>query len=360
MLRLVARHVLSLSLASTFLVLRGLLASGIEITGVEGVNCSRNVITVGCEMEQESGRGRKEGWLVAEEGQVLDGGAERQVSLRDGLGFMPRRKLEGKVALVTGGASGLGKATALEFIQEGASVVLADVDAQLGRQAAQQLGPRAEFVECDVTVEPQVAEAVDFAVARHGRLDIMHNSAGITGPPTATDVACLDLANFDHVMGVNVRGTLAGIKHAARVMGPAGAGSIICVSSISGLMGGLGTHPYTISKFAVAGMVRSLAGDLCRRGVRINCISPFVTLTPLVVGQFTQLYGDVGRQKMEQIVDSVSELRGARSEEMDVAKAAVYLASDEAKYVSGHNLVVDGGFTSYKQLNLPMPEGMVP
>ncbi|THU50137.1 hypothetical protein C4D60_Mb06t16920 [Musa balbisiana] len=273
---------------------------------------------------------------------------------------MHRCRLEGKVALVTGGASGLGKATALEFIQEGASVVLADVNAQLGRQAAQQLGTKAEFVECDVTVEPQVAEAVDFAVARHGRLDIMHNSAGIAGPPTTTDVARLDLANFDLVMGVNVRGTLAGVKHAARVMGPAGAGSIICVSSISGLMGGLGTHPYTISKFAVAGMVRSLAGDLCRRGVRINCISPFVTLTPLVVDQFTQLYGDVGRQRMEQMVDSVSELRGARSEEMDVAKAAVYLASDEAKYVSGHNLVVDGGFTSYKQLNLPMPEGIKP
>ncbi|WOL01762.1 zerumbone synthase-like [Canna indica] len=266
-------------------------------------------------------------------------------------------RLQGKVALVTGGANGLGKATAREFIQEdAAAVILADIDSQLGREAARELGPQADFIECDVTDEHQVAAAVDFAVSRHGRLSILHNSAGISGPPSSPDVAGLNLADFDAVMGVNVRGTLAGIKHAARVMAPAGSGSIICLASISGLMGGLGTHPYAISKFAVAGAVRSVAGELCRRGVRVNCISPFVIATPLVVEQFGKIYGDVGRERIMEIVEGLGELKGTKCEEADVAKAAVYLASDESKYVTGHNLVVDGGFTSYKFLNMPIPD----
>jgi NAD(P)-dependent dehydrogenase (short-subunit alcohol dehydrogenase family) len=158
-------------------------------------------------------------------------------------------RLEGKVALITGGASGLGKATAHEFIQEdAAAVVIADDNTQLGLAAAEELGPRAHFVPCDVTVEESVSAAVDAAVARHGRLDVMLNSAGVAGSLAGTSrVAELDLAKFDAVMAVNVRGTLAGIKHATRVMaapaaGAAG-GAIICMASVSGVLGGLGTYP---------------------------------------------------------------------------------------------------------------------
>ena len=193
-------------------------------------------------------------------------------------------RLEGKVALITGGASGLGKAAAHEFILEGAAaVVIADVNTKLGLAAAEELGPPAHFVPCDVTVEDSVAAAVDAAVTRHGRLDVMLNSAGVAGSLAGTSrVAELDLAEFDAVMAVNVRGTLAGIKHATRVMAaPAGStgggsgGSIVCMASVSGVLGGLGTYPYSVSKFAVAGVVKAAAAELSRLGVRVNCISPF-------------------------------------------------------------------------------------
>ncbi|KAJ0988746.1 hypothetical protein J5N97_007102 [Dioscorea zingiberensis] len=267
-------------------------------------------------------------------------------------------RLEGKIALITGGASGLGKATARQFIWEGATVVLADINSKLGSEAADELGSQAEFIECDVTMEEQVSDVVDFAMDRYGRLDILHNSAGIAGPPAAPDIASLDLGHFDQVMAVNVRGTLAGIKHAARVMGPMGSGSILCIASISGLLGGLGPHPYSISKFTIPGIVRSVASELCSQGIRVNCISPFVIGTPLVVEQFSQLYRGAGRERVLEIISGLGELKGANCEEIDVAKAAVYLASDDAKYVSGHNLVVDGGFTGSKRLNLPMLDQM--
>lgn len=235
-------------------------------------------------------------------------------------------------------------------------MILADINSNLGLQTAEELGPKAHFVHCDVAAEASVAAAVDAAVARHGRLDVMLNSAGVVGPlsPATSELAGLDLAAFDAVMSVNVRGTLAGIKHATRVMGPAGAGSILCMASISGILGGLGTYPYSVSKFAIAGIVKAAAAELSRLGVRVNCISPYAVPTPMVVGQFSaMLQGAVGEDQVADIVRSLGELKGATCEALDVARAAVYLASDDAKYVSGHNLVVDGGFTSYKRMNLP-------
>ena len=204
---------------------------------------------------------------------------------------------------------------------------------------------------------------MDATVARHGRLDVMLNSAGVAGSLAGTSrVAELDLAEFDAVMAVNVRGTLAGIKHATRVMaappvstGGGSGGSIVCMASVSGVLGGLGTYPYSVSKFAVAGVVKAAAAELSRLGVRVNCISPFAVPTPMVVEQFSTMLGGAaaGEEKVAAIIRGLGELRGATCEAVDVARAAVYLASDDAKYVSGHNLVVDGGFTSYKRMNLP-------
>lgn len=267
----------------------------------------------------------------------------------------PQSKLEGKVALITGAANGIGKATATKFIDNGAKVIIADINHQLGEATANELGPNATFVPCNVAQESEISDAVDYAVSKYGYLDIMYNNAGIAchTPPTIVD---LDLATFDQVMAINVRGAVAGIKHAARVMIPRGTGSILCTASITGLIGGLSQHTYSISKFSVIGVVKSVAAELCKKGIRVNCISPFAIPTRFVMEEMTQFYPGVDAQKLADIIHNAGELEGANCEPEDVANAALYLASDDAKYVSGHNLVVDGGFTSMKSLQFPAPD----
>uniref|UniRef100_A0A1J3HDJ1 Short-chain dehydrogenase reductase 2a n=1 Tax=Noccaea caerulescens TaxID=107243 RepID=A0A1J3HDJ1_NOCCA len=267
------------------------------------------------------------------------------------------RKLEGKVAVITGGASGLGKATAEEFVSQGARVSIVDIDEEAGHMVARELGSAAQFIKCDVTVEEQVAKAVETVVASNGKLDIMLNSAGISCSIAPPSIADLDMDIYDKVMRLNVRGTVLGIKHAARAMIPAGSGSILCLSSISGLMGGLGPHAYSISKFTIPGVVKTVASELCKHGLRINCISPAAIPTPLTLKMFREVFAghSIPEEQLLAIVNATGELKGEKCEESDVAKAALYLASGDAKFVTGHNLVIDGGFTCFKSLNLPFP-----
>ncbi|XXG79325.1 hypothetical protein AAC387_Pa09g0423 [Persea americana] len=266
-------------------------------------------------------------------------------------------KLAGKVAVITGAASGIGRATAAEFIRSGAHVVIADVQRQLGEETAKELGPNAAFIPCDVTQESDISAAIDFAISEHGRLDIMYNNAGIGGS-IVFSITDLDLSEFDKIMNINVRGAVAGIKHAARVMIPRRTGCILCTASITGIMGGLSPHAYSISKFATTGVVKSAASELCKYGIRVNCISPFAIPTPFSTDAMSALYPGLDESGVVEIIQGAGELKGANCEPVDIAKAAVYLASDDAKYVSGHNLVVDGGFTAFKSLQFPPPAQM--
>ncbi|CAM0907267.1 unnamed protein product [Alopecurus aequalis] len=274
-------------------------------------------------------------------------------------------KLAGKVAVITGAASGIGKATAAEFVRNGAKVVLADVQDNLGHAVAAELGgpDTACYARCDVTDEAQVAAAVDLAVARHGRLDVMFNNAGITGGSYAGGpIESMDMADFDRVMAVNLRGVAAGIKHAARAMVPRGVGCILCTSSTAGALGGSGPHAYSVSKAAVVGMVRSAAAELAARGVRVNAISPYAIATSMGTRSVKEMLGlpqgcdEEEEEVVRRVFDEDFNVMGGgvvlRAE--DVARAAVFLASDDSRYITGHNLMVDGGFTVGKPLNVPV------
>ncbi|WVZ66549.1 hypothetical protein U9M48_015752 [Paspalum notatum var. saurae] len=264
------------------------------------------------------------------------------------------QRLAGKVAVITGAASGIGKATAAEFVRNGAKVILADVQDDAGRAVAAELGPAAAYTHCDVTDEAQIAAAVDLAVARHGRLDVLYSNAGVSGASAPASLASLDLADFDRVMAVNARSAVASLKHAARVMVPRGAGCVLCTGSTTGMLGGVAALPYSLSKATVISVVRAAAEELARSGVRVNAISPHAIATPLLVRSLARLHPGVSDEEVKRLVEKgMNELRGAVLELEDVAKAAVYLASDEAKFVTGHNLVVDGGFTVGKRIGMP-------
>ncbi|XP_044491703.1 secoisolariciresinol dehydrogenase-like isoform X2 [Mangifera indica] len=250
------------------------------------------------------------------------------------------RRLEGKVAMITGGASGIGECTAKLFANHGAKVVIVDIQDQLGHSVVDAIGTsNSSYVHCDVTDESQIKNAIDQTVSTHGKLDIMFNNAGIIGEhkPRIIDST---KADFERVLRVNVTGVFLGIKHAARVMIPACSGSIISTASIASQIGGMASHAYCSSKHAVLGLTRNVAVELGQFGIRVNCLSPYAVATPMATKSF-----GLGDEEIENLMHSLGVLKGVKLKAEDVANAALYLASDEAKYVSGHNLFIDGAFS---------------
>lgn len=250
-------------------------------------------------------------------------------------------RLEGKVAVITGGASGIGEGSVRAFLDEGARVVIADLQDDAGRALCAELGPRTRFIHCDVTVETNVAAAVDLAVSDFGRLDIMFNNAGIVGAigpiaDTSTDA-------WNRTVAVLLSGTFHGMKHAARVMVPQRSGVILSTASTAGVLGGLGPHAYTACKHAVVGLTKSVASELSSSGIRVNAIAPGNTATAMTAAVITGDHTDLDAATKAIAAGSPLGISGQPS---DIAYAATYLASDEARYVNGHCLVVDAGQTT--------------
>lgn len=244
------------------------------------------------------------------------------------------------MALITGGASGIGECTAKTFVNHGAKVIIADVQDDLANSVVESIGPaNCTFIHCDVTDEDQIKNAVEKAIATYGKLDIMFNNAGIADENKARIIDNTK-EDFERVLSVNVTGVFLGIKHASQPMIQARTGSIISTASVSSYIGGAASHAYACSKHAINGLTKNAAVELGQFGIRVNCLSPYALATPLAK-QFVGL-DDEG---LENVMNSLANLKGVTLKAQDVANAALYLASDEAKYISGHNLLIDGGFS---------------
>jgi NAD(P)-dependent dehydrogenase (short-subunit alcohol dehydrogenase family) len=254
-------------------------------------------------------------------------------------------RLEGKVAVVTGGASGIGEGTVRLFASEGARVVIADVQDARGQKLAEELGPDTSYCHTDVSHEEEVRASIAHAVNKWGRLDCMYNNAGFGG--VSGPIESLDMDAYDVTMGVLLRGVFLGMKHAAPVMKAQGSGSIISTSSVAGVGIGFGPHVYSAAKAAIIHLTKSVANELGESGVRVNCICPGAIATP-IFGKSMGLSNEQADLTIDLMKVRLAEGQPLKRSGLpsDIAEAALWLASDASSFVTGHALVVDGGITT--------------
>ena len=247
-------------------------------------------------------------------------------------------RLEGKTALVTGAASGIGLQTSIRLAEEGARVMMTDINLEEGRQQAEKLGANATFLKLDITEEEEWILALDETVKRFDRLDILVNSAGMV---LIADVEQITLEDWRKVHAVNLDGTFLGCKHGVRVMKEFGAGSIINLSSVSGMIGGFNLAAYNSSKGGVRMLTKSVALHCARAGygIRCNSIHPTFIETPMLE---SMIRDSPDPEKARQTLVRQVPLRRIGKPD-DVANMIVYLASDESTFVTGTEMVIDGG-----------------
>ncbi len=253
-------------------------------------------------------------------------------------------RLKDKVAVITGGASGIGEATVRKFVAEGARVIIADMQADKGEALAAELGDSARFIRTDVCIEDQVAAAIALASDTWGRLDCLFNNAGfggVTGEIHETDVG----EPYQRTVDAMLTGPILGMKHAAPIMKAQGTGSIVTTASVAGTGGGYGPHVYTAVKAAVINLSRSVAQELGPFGVRVNSVCPGFINTPIFLGQ-AGLQGDHSKalEGLQEIAAFAQPIGRAGMPE-DIANAVCFLASDESSFITGQPIVVDGGLT---------------
>ena len=251
-------------------------------------------------------------------------------------------QLSGKVAIVTGGASGIGAATVKLFVAEGAKVTIADILDDEAQKLVRSLGSSVLYLRTDVSDEAQVRATVERTAEHFGRLDCVFNNAGFGG--VDGPIAETDSAGLLNTTGVLFSGVVYGIKHAAAIMKKQGSGSIISTGSVAGLRAGFGPHVYSALKAAVIHLTRSVSMELGESGVRANCICPGGIVTPIFGRQYNLTQTEIEERTsiLNQLFRTVQPIRRPGQPE-DIARAALWLASDASSFVNGHALVVDGG-----------------
>ena len=255
------------------------------------------------------------------------------------------KRLDGKVAMVTGGSSGIGAESARLFARHGAAVAIADINDDLGRQLADDIsgsGGSALYVHLDTSSEDEWGEAMEAVLGRFGRLDVMLNAAGVSGRgsdgATSPLIGDLDIGNWNHVMAVNATGVFLGTKYAIGPMRAAGGGSIINISSIYGIVGSAHNAAYHASKGAVRTFTKSAAAQYAADGIRANSVHPGFVDTPM-----TQAVHDDPDRAVPRIAQTPA---GRFGRPIDIAYGCLFLASDESAWITGAELVIDGGMTA--------------